>query len=129
MPLELIRPATCDGFAPTTCIKVTAPALGALTCTVWLEPTSKLFQLIAARWVDCKTVVVDGTWVMDADPHAAGRVGVRGGLGRRPRWRRQSGHRRDGQRTGANRMPPTRHVHVPSLAWMAGENTIAAGRA
>ena len=50
-PLALICPAIWDGFGPTTRFSATAAAFGCWKFTDCPEPTSKLCQLIAARWV------------------------------------------------------------------------------
>src|SRR5580700_4558355 len=57
-PLASIRPAICDGLPLITRFNATADDDGWTKSTVCCDPTLKLRQLIAVRWLDCVIVVV-----------------------------------------------------------------------
>ena len=68
VPLETIRPAICDGSEPTTRFSVVPWAFGSMNRTVWAEPTLKLCQSMAARWVVWLIVVCVAELEIVADP-------------------------------------------------------------
>src|SRR5580658_2506197 len=57
-PLASIRPAICDGLLLITRFSATEDDDGWMKSTVCCDPTLKLCQLIAVRWLDCVIVVV-----------------------------------------------------------------------
>src|SRR5580658_4264757 len=67
-PLALILPATCEGLAPCTVFSVIDWVFGCSNVTDCCEPTLKLCQLIAPRWVDCVIVVALAVWLIEAAP-------------------------------------------------------------
>ena len=90
-----MRPAICDGSGPVTRFSATALADGWLKVTLCWLPTSKLFQSIAARWLDWVIWVLAGG---PADRRGAGHHGTPGRVRVRRRLRRRGQGRqyRDG---------------------------------
>ena len=68
LPLATMWPAISEGSPPTTRFSVTELLLGCTKSTVWAEPTLKLCQFTAARWLACCTVVTVAVWLMLACP-------------------------------------------------------------
>ena len=63
-----MRPAICDGSGPVTRFSATALDDGWLNVTLCWLPTSKLCQLIAARWLDWLICVLLALWLIAAVP-------------------------------------------------------------
>ena len=67
-PGAVIRPKIWDGFESSTRLRVALSTEGCMKFTVDALPTSKVFQSITARCVDCPTFMTAPAWEIDALP-------------------------------------------------------------